>query len=467
MVPITLIVIAINLLAIGLIIAFRQEKAKAIAVGAAVVSLLLSLLMIVNFVHSGNQLGPLYIPYLNLGLTFGLTGISAVLLLMSEIVILVTAVSGNTEKAGFKASASLISLFQIAAFGIFTSTNLLLFFVFWDIGVVAMFLMINVLGSERRKAASINFLLYELFASAMLLLAIILLYTYTPIHSLNISYLISAVTVLPANVKVAVMLALFLAFMTNMAIFPLHSWLPDAYTEASTQGSMLLAGILTKFGGYGMIILFMLSGLMGNYLSYIGGLAAVSVIYAALMIIRQKDLKRIVSYAAMLEMGVILFAISASNSVATYGAVYGMLSQGISIALAFLAVGAIKSIFDERNIDRLRDIVSGSKSVSFAFATSALSILGFPLTSGFIAAILIFFGAVQGFGIYGLVPLIGVLIMGGFMYSVIGNCFLSKTKPLKPSTLPTASQRFGFYALAFAIIAFGVLPFLIMGLLRL
>ena len=317
--------------------------------------------MIVAFVQSGNPPGQIYLPYLNIGLSFGLTGVSSVLLLMSEIVILMTALSGNTEKTGFRASAALLSLFQIAAVGLFSSLDLLLFFIFWDIGIIALFLMINMLGSARRRQASINFILYELFASSMLLLGIILLYAYSPSHSLGIAYLASVAGMLPANVQVAVLVALFLAFMTNMAIFPMHLWLPDAYTEASTQGSMLLSGVLTKFGGYGMLILFGIHGLAGHYSFYIAALAAGSCIYAALVMIRQKDLKRIVAYSAMLEMGVIMVAIAAGNAVATEGAVFGMFSQGISVALAFLAVGVVKELFDERNIDRLRDMVSGAQ----------------------------------------------------------------------------------------------------------
>jgi NADH-quinone oxidoreductase subunit M len=466
MVQFTLVIIALNLIAMALVARYRG-RAKMISTAVAALSLVLSVWMIVQFAISGNPSAGLYIPYLNIGVSFGLTGISAVLLLMAEIVILASAASGNTEKAGFAASAALLSLFQIAAVGVFTSLNLLLFFIFWDIGVIALFLMINVLGSERRHAASVNFILYELFASAMLLLGIILLYSYLPAHSLNIGYIASAAGSLPQNIKVLVLVSLFLAFMTNMAIFPMHFWLPDAYAEASTQGSMLLGGVLTKFGGYGMIILFTLSGIASGYSSYIAALAIGSTIYAVLMLIRQKELKRIIAYSAMLEMGIIMVAVAAANSTATYGAVYGMFAQGISIALAFLAVGVIKRLFDETNVDRIRDILSGAKSAAYSFALAALSIFGFPLTAGFIAEILIFFGAVQAFGLYGLLPLVGILIMAGYFYSVISRSILSKSRPTKASGSPMLSERLGFYGLSIAVIVFGILPFLIIGLLKL
>ena len=466
MVPIVLLIIAVNIVGVALIAFLKPEYSRKIAVFVAAVSAVGVVRLIIQLAQSGVQPGVVYIPYLNVGLSFGLTGVTAVLLLLSEIVIFVTAASGNVEKTGAKASAILMTLFQIAAVGIFTSQNLLLFFVFWDIGVIAMFFMINVLGGENRRAASINFLLYELFASSMLLIAIIMLYVYTPAHSLNIGYLISA-TGIPSNVELAVLISMFLAFMTNMAVFPFHFWLPDAYAEASTQGSMLLSGILTKFGGYGMLLMFGISGLAIHYSQYIAAIATVSVIYAALMLIRQKELKRAASYAAMLEMGIILLAIAAYNTISINGAVYGMFAQGISIALAFLAIGVIKSIFDESNIDRLRDVLSGARSTAYSFALAIFSTIGFPLTAGFIAELLIFFGAVQSFGVYGLIPLAGVLIMAAYFYSIISNCLLLRNKPTRAIGIAAGSQRFGFYALSLAIVALGILPFLLLGVLRL
>ncbi len=462
----TLPIIALNLIAIGLVARFRT-RARMISICAAALSMVLAVIMIYQFAVSGNAATGIYIPYLNIGVSFGLSGISAVLLLMAEIVMLIAATSGNTERAGFAASAALLSLFQIAAVGLFTSLNLLLFFIFWDLGVIAMFLMINILGSERRHLASMNFILYELFASSMLLLGIILLYVYLPAHSLNISYLAVSAALLPQGIKIVVLISLFLAFMTNMAIFPMHFWLPDAYAEASTQGSMLLGGILTKFGGYGMIILFTLSGVASGYSQYIAVLATASTIYAALMLIRQKDLKRVIAYSAMLEMGIIMVAVSAFNMTATYGATYGMFSQGIAIALAFLAAGVIRRLFDETNIDRLRDLLSGAKSASWAFALAALSTFGFPLTAGFLGELLIFFGVVQSFGVYGLAPLIGVLLMGAYFYSIISGSIISKARPLKPNGTAFPSERFGFYALSIAVVVFGILPFLLIGILKL
>lgn len=468
MVPITLIIMLANLIGIAAIALTKQRYAKFIASFIAATSLVLSIRIIIQLIQSGSSAAaPYYIPALNVSLSFGVTGISAVLLLMSEIIILFTAISGNTERSGFKASAALICLFQIAAVGLFTSMNMLLFFIFWDVGVIAMFLMINVLGaSERRRAASINFIIYELFASSMLLLAIILLYSYSPAHSLQMSYLASAAPLLPMNIQLAVFVSLLLAFMTNMAIFPMHLWLPDAYAEASTQGSMLLSGVLTKFGGYGMIILFTL-GITSHYYVYLGILGSASAIYAALILIRQIELKRLIAYSAMLEMGIVLVAIAASSSIATAGAVYAMFSQGIAVALAFLAAGSIKAIFDESNLSRLRDILSGSRTATYAFALAAISIIGFPLTSGFIAELLVFLGNIQGFGLYGLIPLIAILIMGGYLYTVISSCFLSRDKPLKAGSPLPFAQRLGLYSLSASLIIFGVLPFIILGLLRL
>ena len=144
--------------------------------------------------------------------------------------------------------------------------------------------------------------------------------------------------------------------MINMPLFPMHFWLPDAHTEASTQGSMMLSGVLTKFGGFGMVLFSMLP-IASKYSLYVAILAAVSTFYAVFILIKQTDLKRIIAYSTIVEMGIIMIGISAGNVFGTFGAVYAMLSHGLTVALMFLAAGVIKHIFGERNISVLKGTV--------------------------------------------------------------------------------------------------------------
>jgi NADH-quinone oxidoreductase subunit M len=255
--------------------------------------------------------------------------------------------------------------------------------------------------------------------------------------------------------------------MTNMPLFPMHYWLPDAHTEASTQGSMLLSGILTKFGGFGMIILFTIIPLSSSHSLYIAALATLSAIYGALIMIRQTDLKRVIAYSTIVEMGVIMVAISAGNALGTSGAIYGMLSHGLIVAFMFLAVGFIKHTFKERNITRLRGILSNAKTTAYMFMLGALAMVGLPLTSGFVAEVLIFLGAAQAFGLYGLLPLIPIIIMGAFMYGIVSKIILSSNEPSERFDYVSADQKIGYYIIAASIVAVGILPFFILNLLKL
>jgi NADH-quinone oxidoreductase subunit M len=311
-----------------------------------------------------------------------------------------------------------------------------------------------------------NFLLYEIFASSMLLLGIILLYVYSPAHSLDIAYISSIAATLPGNVQLAVFMLFFVAFITNMPVFPLHNWLPDAHTEASTQGSMLLSGILTKFGGYGMLLLFLLLPISHSYSPYVAALAIFSSIYGALILLKQKDIKRIIAYSTIVEMGIILLAISAASPSGNYAAAYGMLSHGIVIALAFLSVGILKHLTGERSITRIKGALSSARPTAYAFIIAALAMIGFPLTSGFIADILIFFAALQSLGAYVLIALAGILIMAAYFYNVISKCFLSTSEVSEVKGYVSLSGKVGFSILVVAVILVGILPFIFINLIK-
>jgi NADH-quinone oxidoreductase subunit M len=222
-----------------------------------------------------------YIPALSVLLNLRLDPISFALSLMAGIVAFVALLSGNTEQEHEKLAGSLILLFQASAMGLFAAGNLFLFFIFWDVGVVAMFFMLYMLGSANRRRAAMKFLLYELLASLFLLLAIMMIYFYTPLHSFDIQYIIQNSQLIPTGTQLLIFFFLFAAFLINMPVFPVHLWLPDAHTEASTQGSMLLSGALTKFGGYGMILTFFMLPMSSQFSVFIAILATFSAFYAA------------------------------------------------------------------------------------------------------------------------------------------------------------------------------------------
>ncbi len=408
-----------------------------------------------------------YIQQLNVGFNLQLSAISLALVLMASVVAFVTILSGNIEREKEKVANSLTLLFEFAAIGLFASGNLIIFFVFWDIGVIALFFMLYLLGSTNRKRAATKFIMYELLASMLLLFAIMTIYFYTPLHSFDINYIIANASIVPLNLQILIFAFLFVAFLINMPVFPVHLWLPDAHTEASTQGSMLLSGILTKFGGYGMILAFLMMPVALQYSKEIVILAGFSAFYAAFVLMTQHDIKRIIAYTTIVEMSIILVGISAFNLIGTAGATFAMMAHGFAIAMLFLVAGSIGYMHSDRNISSLRGVIKGSLSTGYTFLAGIFVITGVPLTAAFIGDILIFIGAITTFSILGAVPLLALALMGAFMYYVINKSVIS-TKEISPSVEYIGmSQKIGYSILLFFIFLFGLLPFIILNLFNL
>ena len=453
---------------IAAVMALDKRHSRTVATLASLLVAILAIAVLINAIVSGTVASTesymYYIQSLNIGFTFQITPISLALLVMASIVSFATIFAGNVEKENEKGASALLLLFELSAIGLFTSANLLIFFVFWDIGVIALFFMIYLLGSANRRRAAVKFLMYEILASLLLLLGIMMIYFYTPLHSLDIQYIVLNAHLINQNIQSLIFLILFSAFLINMPVFPVHLWLPEAHTEASTQGSMVLSGVLTKFGGYGMILLFSMLPISLSYSQDIAFLAIVSAFYSAFVLMRQNDIKRIVAYTTIVEMSVILLGITAMNGFGTYGATYAMLAHGLAISMLFLAAGSVGHMFGDRDIRSVKGVVSTSLSTAYTFLIGTFATTGVPLTAAFIGDILIFSGAQSSFGNIGLLPLGALILTGAFLYFVLNRSFLAAKNSSKNVEYIGLSQKIGFGILMFAVIAFGVLPFAILKL---
>ncbi len=470
MFPLILSMIIVPAIALMLVLLMNKSRSRGIITASTLINMLITLSILVSSIISGSvslsEQYP-YIPSLGISFSFQINTISLILLIMSSAVLFASALSWNRKNSQSKLPSVLMALFQIASVGLFCSVNLFMFFIYWDIGVISLFFMINTLGSANRKSASINFLIYEIFASSLLLLGIMLIYFYTPLHSFNISYISSNASLIPARIQSIIFIILFAAFMINMPMFPMHFWLPDAYSEAPTQGSMLLSGVLTKFGAFGMLLLFAMLPIASKYAAYAAAIAGLSIFYSVFLMIRQTDIKRVISYASMVEIGIIMIGISAINTFGTYGAAYAMLSHGLTVALMFLVAGMLHEMFGERNIFALKGTVMRAASSTYAFIIGVLAMMGFPLTAGFIADILLFIGSFNSFGMIGLIPLFALVFLGAFMYLIINKSMLSSREYSSTVDYAPAGQKISCAVLVFFIFLFGMLPFMITNLVRL
>ncbi|EQD58483.1 proton-translocating NADH-quinone oxidoreductase, chain M [mine drainage metagenome] len=460
-----------SVLALGIVLAALLDRRFSYYVGVLVTAIVLT--AVLSIVAYEYILGTgvitqtyAYIPQFGVHVSFIATPISTILLVMAAVVLFAAAISSGRENTN-RGSTVLMLIFGLASLGLFSASNLIMFFVFWDVGVIAMFFMISYMGAANRRSAALKFLVYSLGASAALLLGIILIYFGTPVHSFNIAYIISHGGLIPMKMQELIFALLFIAFMIKMPIFPLHSWMADAYTESSTQGSMLISGVLSKFGAYGMLLLFLMLPLGAKYGVYVLALAAISSFYAVFVAINQSDMKRLISYISMLDMSIILVGIASATVIGRDGSLYGMLAHGLGIALLFLVAGSIEGMFGSRSLKFIRGVVEGSAATAYSFMLGIFSMTGVPLTVGFVADLLIFLGAFGAFGLYGLLPLGAILIAGGLFYLVVSRSLVNSREKADASYLPTAEQKIGYAILLLFIFIFGMFPFILLKIVSL
>jgi len=285
-------------------------------------------------------------------------------------------------------------ILQSAMTGVFVSLDLLLFYLFFEATLVPMFFLIGIWGGERRVYAAIKFFIYTAVGSLLMLAAIITLYfTY---HSFDYPTLVTGLQASPfAPKSEALLFAAFgLAFCIKVPLFPFHTWLPDAHTEAPTAGSVILAGVLLKMGTYGLLRFNL--GLFPNsaraFASYIIVLAVIGIIYGALVAMVQPDVKRLVAYSSVSHMGFVVLGLFSFTELGMQGALYQMLNHGVSTGALFLFVGFIYERRHTRMISEFGGLAKPMPWFSTFFVIASLSSIGLPFLNGFVGEFLILIG---------------------------------------------------------------------------
>ncbi len=452
----------------GILAVILLDKRFARWAAALFASVALAIIIIMFFYYlTGRMVGySESIPYIStfgISLQFYANEFSVPLSLLAGIVGLAAIIGGNPLQERAKASNSLILLFELAAIGLFASGNLFLFFIFWDVGIIAVFFMISCLGEGNNLNSAKVYLFYSLLASALLLFGILMIYFYTPIRSFNISTIEAGAQTIPLGVQEVIFVSLLIAFMIKMPVFPFHSWMQGAYSDASTQGSMLIGGVLSKFGAYGILLIFLMLPIARTYAPYILIIAIVSAFYAAFNGIRKDDLKRMAAFTSMAESAIILTGVTALGAFGLDGAVYGMVAFGLGISLMFLSIGSVEFMYGSKHLSTLRGIVKGAASTAYSFLFGVFAATGVPITAAFIADLLIFIGADKSFGVLGVVPLFSIIIVGAYLYYAINKSFFDTENSIEIVRYETGHWNPSYALLIFSILALGIVPALILG----
>jgi len=357
--------------------------------------------------------------------------------------------------------------------GVFTSLDFFLFYIFWEISLVPMYFIIGVWGGPRKEYAAIKFFLYTLVGSVAMLLAIIGVYFHTSPHTFSIP---EAINQLPFArnflLQSLAFWAFFLAFAIKVPMWPFHTWLPDAHVEAPTAGSVILAGILLKLGGYGFlrILLPMFPQASREFAIWIAILALVSIIYGALVAMAQRDMKKLIAYSSVNHMGYVMLGVAAAaaltngmkagdKAIALSGATLQMFSHGLLTGALFFLVGVIYERTHNRDLDQFGGL--GAKIPIYAGLLSfmAFGSLGLPGLSGFVAEFMVFRGSIPIFTVISALGVLGVVINAAYLLWMLQRVLLGPLNPRWADVPDTdAREVITLAPLAFLTLLIGVLP---------
>ncbi|HBG07254.1 MAG: hypothetical protein A2075_05025 [Geobacteraceae bacterium GWC2_58_44] len=372
-----------------------------------------------------------WIPSLGVNFHLALDGLNVYLVLLTGLLFPVVLVCAwGTPQSRDKLYLHLLLLLQASLFGTFLSQNLMLFFAFWELVLIPMFVLILVFGGENRRQAATTFFLYTLVGSVLLLAAVILLgveslrqtgswsFEFATLYALHLEH----------GVQLFVFLAVLLACAIKCPLFPFHSWLPLAYSEAPASGTAIMAGALSKMGAFGLLKLAipLAPAVSAVAAPYVILLAVVSILYGAVLALRQEDFKKLIAYSSLSHMGYIVLGVFSFQQASVHGALFQMLSHGAAVVGLFLML----SLLEQRLGASYKELTALSTLAPRLAVTLMLFILtsvALPLTSGFTSEFLILFGGFQqGFGAWqaGLSPLTLVAVILACSGMVLGAGYM-------------------------------------------
>ena len=373
-----------------------DRNCRSAALITSLVTFLLSLVLWAEFdaAKAGFQFEEklAWIPSLNIGYHMGIDGISLFFVLLSTLLTPICILS-SWEAVQTRVKEYMIAFLVLETFmvGMFCALDLALFYVFFEGVLIPMFLIIGVWGGRRRVYAAFKFFLYTLLGSVLMLLAIIAIYWQIGTTDLPTAF---EKLDLPFQWQFWLWLAFFASFAVKIPMWPVHTWLPDAHVEAPTAGSVILAAILLKMGGYGFLrfSVTLMPEATQYFAPLIFGLSVVAIIYTSLVALVQEDMKKLIAYSSIAHMGFVTIGIYIMNMQAVQGSIFQMLSHGIVSAALFLCVGVIYDRMHTREIAAYGGLVHRMPRYAFVFMFFTLASLGLPGLSGFVGEFLVIIG---------------------------------------------------------------------------
>jgi NADH-quinone oxidoreductase subunit M len=406
---------------------------KWVSLGVSIAAFLVSLPLFTNFDKTTHLMQftekHAWIPAWNINYSLGLDGISVLFVLLSTLItILCVLISWNSIKMKTKEFFISLLFLEGAMIGVFCSLDFMLFYIFWEAMLIPMYLLIGVWGGPNRIYAAVKFFLYTLVGSVLMLVGIIFLYFYAG-RTFDILELMTKSY--PLQMQLLLFWAFFAAFAVKVPMFPVHTWLPDAHTEAPTAGSVVLAAVLIKMGAYGFLrfSLPILPEASKAMTPVMIGLSIIAIIYGGVICLAQTDLKRLIAYSSVSHMGFVTLGIFALNTQGMEGGILQMINHGIVTGALFLSVGVIYDRTHTRQIADYGGVASVMPVYAAMFMVFTFASIGLPATNGFIGEFLIILGGFAASQLAGILAATGIIIGAGYMLWLYQRVFFMETNP--------------------------------------
>ena len=394
---------------------------------------------------------------------FGIDGISILFIVLTAFITPICIISCvNSVKTRLKEFLIAILILETFMIGVFCSLDLVVFYIFFEAGLIPMFLIIGIWGGPKRVYAAFKFFLFTLLGSVLMLVAIISIYWITGTTDITQIFEIK----IPVKYQYILWLAFFSSFAVKMPMWPVHTWLPDAHVEAPTAGSVILAAILLKMAGYGFLrfSIGMFPVASEYFIPLIFTLSIIAIIYTSLVALMQEDMKKLIAYSSVAHMGFVTLGIFTFTPQGIEGSIFQMISHGLISAALFLCVGVLYDRAHSRLISSYGGVVNILPKYSLVFGVFMLSALGLPGTSGFVGEFLVLIGVFQKSFLVAILASVGIILGAAYMLwlykrVVFGKLEKNELNELKDLNFSEGTVLFLLMAL---VLFFGFYPNLIL-----